>query len=738
MQLFAEIFPLESHLQIVAYGLFYDADMPAAYLPRIGRSLVRRLKKAYPGAWLWSGSGDSARLLTTEDRSEIELNILLDFARDEDPDLYMFVDTLALDPDFQPDARTYADFMLRTKLAELEKPLENALAKFNSKLATKTGMVRAEREYKLTPWIVGGQPALSLSISARLVYEQDAQTFAETMPDPAALKGLRAKEKHTGLTGEIVKITGTVGERRPHMLSVRAVRTMPPALQQGIQHTPVGTLAVRLRTSGGKKRALEVPASALEPLIRPSDFARFGLDPKQANPALRPDPATRSLHVKALSDIAKEAGVLARAYNSREASHLFIVPDPEQPSFQPYLRFSNKRTRPYKLDTLAVDFRQCGAYHLRETFANAPVRVAVVNAVPMKIEDFVEALQRAITRSFEFKIEVVRERRVRVVSLANVAAAVEVVEEEKPDIVLVFLPDQAPDSAEDEDLVAYVKSLTLGRGLPAHVIFQSTLDDPESMPGIIMSILARTGNTPFALADPLEFAHFVVGLDDVRQQTDDEPKAKKRKKGAEDDPEPIEKKITAVARIYRNDGIFMRWAVRSMVIKGDEPPYVLMRDLFPQRDFAKKRVVIHYEGRLPEDVRTALNVWGKALGAVFYVVELVRRGAPRLYTFDEGKIVAPPPGSAFKVNDHEAFFVLAHDPEQPTPQPIHVISQGLPIENALHSLRMWTLLYYTTSPDGQMSAPLLPVTLQGAGELAYWLRKGNTFATTEGEVPFWL
>jgi hypothetical protein len=116
----------------------------------------------------------------------------------------------------------------------------------------------------------------------------------------------------------------------------------------------------------------------------------------------------------------------------------------------------------------------------------------------------------------------------------------------------------------------------------------------------------------------------------------------------------------------------------------------------------------------------------------------VRRGAPRLYAFDEGRIVAPPPGSAFVVNASEAFAVLADDPDQPTPQPVHLFTGGLSVTDALLSLRAWMLLNVSGAPNARLTAPPLPATLQGTGELAYWLRRGNTFAASEGEVPFWL
>ncbi|MBC8098466.1 MAG: hypothetical protein H7Y11_03410, partial [Armatimonadetes bacterium] len=392
--------------------------------------------------------------------------------------------------------------------------------------------------------------------------------------------------------------------------------------------------------------------------------------------------------------------------------------------------FAKNRSRPHNPAKLPLDFIQCGAYHLREAFAAQPIKVGVVNTLAFKIEDFVEALQRQLTRSFDFKIEVIRERKVRVLSLENVEAALRVMEKEQPDLILAFLPDATPTQPDTADLPAFVKSLSLGRGIPAHVLAQTTLDDPDAMPGIIMAILARTGNTPFALADPLEFADYVVGLDLVRQRS-----------------KTALSRVTAIARIYRADGAFVRYAVRNAELSSDAPPYVLLRDVFPQRDFAGKRVVLHHEGRMTDALRQAMTGWAQAIQATFYPVELIRKGAPRLYAFADNRVQAPPWGSTLQLNAHEGFAVLAFDDDgsdgerdtrakvaaTPTPQPLHIVAGGITLAQALRSLQLWTLLYY-----GVADAPRLPVTLYGAGELAYWLRKGGQISTLEGEAPFWL
>jgi argonaute-like protein implicated in RNA metabolism and viral defense len=378
----------------------------------------------------------------------------------------------------------------------------------------------------------------------------------------------------------------------------------------------------------------------------------------------------------------------------------------------------------------------CGAYRLRERFEKAPIRVCVVNALNTKIEDFVEALQRQLARKMNFRIDVARERQVRVVSEANLDAAVKVVEKEAPDLILFFLPD---DDAGSDTYADYVKNLSLGRGLPSHIVYASVVDDPDAMPGLIVQILARTGNTPAALADPLEGFDAVVGVDLVRRQLGSVTQ------------------IVAIARVYTNNGTFLGYSSRSVDVSGDQPPYLLMRELFGQKLYANRRVVLHVNGRLPDDVKKALAVWGQAIKAKFAVVEILRRGAPRIYAFDEGKVTAPPVGSAFYPDEKQAFLVLTSgdddDPSsrtaqqsagQPTrgqkvplylgqtPQPVHLLADGIPVRQALDSVRRWALLDYSPQPRG------IPATIANTDALAFWLSKGGMFAHEDGDVPFWL
>lgn len=725
MNLFVEVFPINDSAlpELTAYTL--SADLPQVRLNRLGRRLASRFRKQYGGIWRWMDSF----LVTDTPRDPTELAISADILKAQHPDHYGALD--GIHPAANP--HLSASELAQMVLAEQVNPLRNKIVTILSKAETRLRNARTERDHRIQSWDVGGSPALSLTIASRLLYKGTLATYigeTEKRIEVADLVGgLRVEGVHIDLRGEITGVTGQLKEERAKMLESLSDTSM----QGLVLAAPDDDWAVRVRTGQDE---ITLPAATLRLVVRVSDIGRFNIDRAAAIEALQMKPPVRAAHIRSISDVLKDAGVIDSAYNSRSAPERFFSAD-----FEMNLRFGDtggvaKRVRPYRAAILPDDFAQCGAYRIREPFkgskkGNQPVRICVVNTLDMKLADFVEALQRAITRTFHFEIEIVRERRVRVVSQSNLESAIRVVEKEDPDIILAFFPDDNGDNGGDDDdsgdenaTAAYVRSLTLGRALPVHVIYESTLNDPDAMSRIVLSILGKTGSAPFVLAEPLEQVDYVVGLAlirDVKKST-------------------AETRLIAIARIYKADGEFVRYIVADLTQSQGEstPPYVLMRDLFPQRDFARQRVMIHHDGPLPDDLRGALEGWAQAIGAHFFPVEIHRFGAPRLYGLDQG-VCQPSWGSAFKLSDDEALLVSGVPEANITPQPVRVKTQSFagmppfPIEEALRGVLVWSLLAY-----GAKHPPKLPVTVVNADQLAYWLRRGNTFSAFEGRVPFWL
>lgn len=718
VDLFVEIFPIapDSLPTLSAYLITVDEGVDDARLRRLGTRVVNRLKKTYPGSWRWQ----DGLVVTDSPRSLMELTITLDLAIDEQPDHFAGLAGFDEAPTYRATPQTLAEFVVRENMKKLDAQITSTLKKSESRLRN----ARVEREHRITPQIVNGEPALALSIISRLIYFQDVQTYAGDERNLKALgdtlSGLWVSDKTSPLRGEITGVKGTLAQFRDDLI------VSNPAMEKIINDAPDTDWVISLRAGSN---AYDIVARALWLIVRVPELARFDVDANEAIKVLQMQPKIRAGLVAAISDVAKTAGIIQNAYNSRLQPERFFSAD-----FELNLRFGTKATTtgakssviPYKPETLADDFTRRGAYRIHEDMFDAPIRVCVVNTLALKIEDFVEALQRYLSRQLEFSIEVVRERRVRVVSQSNLESAVRVVEKEDPDIILAFFPDESgntDDEDSDEDAnAAYIKSLTLGRALPTHVIYESTLNDPDSMARIVLSILGKTGNVPYVLAEPLEKANYVIGLALVTTFTKSTGEYRK----------------TAIARVYSAEGAFTRYNVRDIVEQTDSLPYVLIRDLFPQREFSGKRVIIHHDGPFPDALLQTLHVWGKAIGALFLPVEINRFGAPRLYGIDSKGICQPTWGSAFKLSDSEALLVSSVPDADVTPQPLRIVTVGdakkhLPIEDALRSVLVWTLLTYT---PGKL--PKLPVTIMNADQLGFWLEKGNHFVTPQGVVPFWL
>jgi argonaute-like protein implicated in RNA metabolism and viral defense len=350
-------------------------------------------------------------------------------------------------------------------------------------------------------------------------------------------------------------------------------------------------------------------------------------------------------------------------------------------------------------------------------------------------------MRRKLRAEYGFDIDMARERKVKVLSKENLLSAAKVLEKEAPDVILMFMPDENNDvvgeqravsndpkksppqpTDEDEDyysLARYFRSLALARGLPCQVIHRATLDDPEAMPRVLLSVLGKTGNLPFVLDEPLGYTDFVVGLDVVTAEKPNEDESLN---------------MTFTARVYRSDGALLRYVGHTVAVAVGEPiPLAALNTLFPLDEMKKKRVLLHYGGRLGSDIRALLVGWSNAAKITFKLVEIMQYSAPRLYALDKGKITGAPVGSAFVLNEEEALLVTSSAPYSMTAQPLYLRAEGLTVTQAIESVQAFILLHY-----GAKALPKLPVTLYRGEELAAAIAKGTLVGGEYSVVPWWL
>lgn len=696
--LFVELFPIIARPKDVSAYLPHLRDGAS---PQLGARLVYRLSQAVGGRWAWWRGG----LLTDAPVSEVQLNIALDILRPQFTDV--FGDVLGIetvqDWHITPDAE--ASFVLQTAIREREHALRQALKKFAVPLQNG----RIVREPFLQGWVVDAEPAVSLSIRSHIT---TAKTLQETLiARNETLKnavGWRVMDiTSPSLIGTITAIRGVVAQHRARLIGLSKREVMQTLIQNAPDEEVVVSVSVGAQEYDYVASALTVVVGTQE-----GDFERFGIPTAQAYKLIRLAPHVRASLVKALSDVLKADGIVGNAYNAHTHEKLFSHLD-----FKPSLVYAENRVRPHDPKSIGDDFMKCKPYRKHPRFNDRPIKIAVINALEESIDDFIEALRRLLEKQFGFAIDMIKERKIKVLTPKNVESAVRVIEKEAPDVLLAFFAEAPSGEDADESQAKHLKTLTLSKGIATHIITRATMHDLNAMPYVAMSLLAKTGNVPFALAEPLEYADYVVGLSFIRERMS---------KGD---------RVTAITRIYQSDGVFVRYTVDSLDLERDEPvPYILFQTVLPIQTFEKKRVLLHHDGEMTQEARALLNKWGATINAQLIPIEILRHNTARLYGLGKG-VTQPEWGSTFFVNASEAFVVSSVPAADSTAQPLHVrvTPDQLSIEAAVYSVLAWTLLYY-----GAWGMPKLPVTIHAADDMAEWLAKGYLPAQKEGDVPFWL
>lgn len=691
VDLFVELFPIEiEHIPpLAAYRVSFAANSKIT-----GGRLAYQLRQITTGKWVWTQN----RLVTDTPLGEDRIAQVIETIQRQSPKIAQAIKLIEYDSHWQPSAKAVADFVMQTVFRTLEYSLRDTLKPMNAHIPNAFIL----REPRLSTWVVDEHPSIALSIRSQLLYEHDLQQYLNQTTIDDVL-GLTVIDKTSpSMLATIKAHIGKLGDHRERLLQLTKRSVMQGILRNSPDNTDI------LQVESGYN-SYDYVATALQIVIHSQNHQRFKIDSDLANKTLRLTPDFRAQMVRTASEVLKQKTLIGKAYNSRTHSHLFGTLD-----FMPSLEYGNSRVRPYTLDTLATDFVQNGLYARHPRFQDAPIRIAVINTLGDNItRDFVEAIRRQIEKDFDFTIELIKERNVRVLSEKNLASAVRTIEKDDPQVVLAFFPDASGTTVSAETL----KSLTLAKGIASHIIYETTMHNPDAMGLVIMGILAKTGNIPFALAEPLDYAHMIVGLDWVHEKltrTD---------------------RIVGLSRVYRRDGLFMRYFIDIQELEsGEEPPLSIVQTLFPKMIFKGKKVIIHHNGYIPNGLLRQLENWAKQLGAIFYPIEILQRNIPRIYAL-EGKVTQAPWGSIILLGDTDSFAISSIPSSDSTARPLYIRTPlaNLSISQAVYSVLAWTLLHY-----GTLGTPKLPVTIQNTDKLAEWLARGILPENNNGDVPFWL
>jgi hypothetical protein len=701
-RIFSEIFPLrpEALGQLTAYRILTETPTPGgppALERRIGGKLAYRLGGLLDGLWVWAGG----RILTDRPVNPFRLAAALDEARTAST---LFADVHALEEDFawSPAPEALADFAVRGPISALHSQIMDAL----NTVSVSIPNAHIAREFRARGWVAAGQPAVSLQVTSRLIDNRDLADYSASLERVTDLVGYGVIDKTSNMQGEIIKVIGQISEHRDRLLGL----TQRDEMAQMIVDAPDDTWVFRVLSGSNEYDYL---ASALCLIIRLEDANRFGVDPSAAERALHIKLSQRASMVKLVSDVLKSHGLIGDAFSTMNTPQVFSSAIPED-----RLRFGGGRVRDGALDKLTIQFAEAGMYAWPEGAEDGgrELRVSLINALPEDVDDFMEAMRRMMERRFDTMLEVVRERRLRVASQANLESAVRLLSRESSDLMLVFLPDSA---GADEEAVSdiFTRAQTIGRGQACCIVHASQMHHPEVMTDIVMGLFARAGATPFVLDAPIPYADRVVGLSLVRNE---------RREGAD---------VTAITRIYEANGLLLGLKMHTLSLKAEEAlPDSLFDAVLPAEWLEGREIVLHHEGRVSRDVLRALGSWEAACDATLHIVEISMQDVPRMYALGARTIEQPAWGTLFRLNDVQALLVTGAAASEAGPMPLLVTSEpGFPIQDAVHSVMAFMYFHYTT-----LNRPRLPVTLHHAEIIGASVLRG-VLPTLDGvQAPFWL
>lgn len=581
----------------------------------------------------------------------------------------------------------------------------------------------------------GFQPAITLTICSNIIAKWDLAEFLANHPyrqDPEKLLvGLKVQELERGRNCIITKIVGKVGENREELKKKATGSISKQKLEEAPDDQPL--VAVQF---GKDKKEFHYPLIALRPCVTAQTAeqlkVKYGELLKAAKVSIK---ERQDFLVKykeqaniALKNYGFEVG--QRNINSREYPKLFWQSSVAIDQTQIIFDRDFKGARNAVLNGLS----QGGVYSRHQDYRELSrvIRITALKLCDDKVSPFLAEVQGRL-KKYGFKSEIIQTKAlpplIGVQARAELEKAIDELMIVPTDIFLIFLPetDRNADNDESGSLYQRAYSQLLRRGIASQVIYADTLqkvDHKQILNQVIPGILAKLGNLPFILFEPLEIADYFIGLDVSRVTKEKLPGTLN---------------ACASVRLYDRQGKFIRYHLEDALISGEEIPQRLLETLLPQAELRGKTVLIYRDGSFCGQEVEHLLEWATAINSKFILVECKKSGIPRLYNLQKKVLTTPEKGLALILSPHEAVLVTTKVSAQvglARPLRLKVREEGhqVAIESVLETTLKLTLLYH-----GALQTPRLPMPLYGADRMAY-LRLNGIYPTSmlSGDRQFWL
>ncbi|MEA5533694.1 Piwi domain-containing protein [Crocosphaera sp. XPORK-15E] len=584
---------------------------------------------------------------------------------------------------------------------------------------------------------------ITLTLKSPIKFKGTLANFFENHPerqDPdKVLMGLKVKGidfDFNGL-GTIVGLAGTVGEHQDKLIEMAAGSTSKEALRNAPPEQPL----VLVKFSRNNKQ-YPYAMAALNPAITAETAPLLDLDygellkyTKITDFKERQD-LLKKAQEKADTFLIKYGLKLERSVNSYDYSQNFLFP--KKSINQTLLLFGNGVIKPQ--GDILKGLKEGGVFKRHRDFfpqefgSSEEIKISVLKLYDINLDPFIDQVQRRL-RDYKFESDIIEQKyfpiqdEIKGEMRVNLEKTVDGLIEFDPDILLVFLPesDRYANNYKAGSFYEQIYAQLLRRKIASQFIYEDTFKKVNPsfiLSQIVPGILAKLGNLPFVLAEPLSIADYFIGLDISR---------KKKQKS------PGTINACASIRLYGARGEFINYQLEGDFIEGEEIPQRFLEKLLPHNTLSDKTILIYRDGRFAGEEVNNLLERSEAINSQLILVECRKSQIPRLYNVNNQTIDVPEPGLSLKMSSHEAILVTTKVEKKiglARPLRLSIRQQGkqVLIEDVIDTTLKLTLLHH-----GALKTPRLPMPLHGADKMAGLRLKGiYPSKMLEGDRQFWL
>ncbi len=672
----------------------------------IAGKLAYRLKKKYPGHWTsLFGTVISDRSLSQDELQEF-LNSLWGISNSPFKNLI----EVRTKSGWIPNANEISTFVAKGLLSDFDEQIASQMRKEN---VTSIKGVRIERQHEFRGWVVNNHPSVSISVSSKIILENNLEHYIRNGVNP--LKQY-VSVAYQSTKGEVTEIIGPLSDHKERLMAL----AQDPYTIKSIEDAPDDVNVVAVRVG---QNTYHYIATSLNISLTLQNAPLFAVSSKLVSSHLKFKSEDRKRLISQIKSRVAEKGLLQNNYDSHNNPDLF--PEFFSVPYNEQVIVGKGQKCNFSPRSIIENLKKYGLYKYSETLRNKVLRMGVLASSnytnDQKLTSFVNGIRNGL-RDLGFDLDITNSLKFKSMDRVDLERSVDELIDARPDIILAVFPGKPDEEGdiEEVDLYHIFKQVTIRNGVGGQVVNYETLSNQYALQNILLGILGKTGNIPYVLANPLDFCDIVVGIDIARE--------KKRHL-------PGTKNAAAIARVYFNNGDFMRYTIHDAPIEGETVPSDVLEGLFPVKEFAGKKVVIHRDGYFRGEERRTLINRAKSIGAEFSLIEVIKREAPRLYLDDNGMIKSPQKGNIFIIDRDNAFLISSPPPfRDSTPRPVRIHNFGpISMKQAIRSVLALTQLHY-----GSLNPPRMPVTIHYSDKIASFALEGIKPPQLSGSIPFWL